>query len=352
MSTPTGSPVSLTCSALGFHWPDGTGVFDGLSAGFPRGRTGLVGANGSGKSTLLWLLAGRLRPSSGSVNADGSLAFLPQNVTSDTALRVDEALGIAERRRALQAIESGDVREEHFAAAFATIGDDWDIEERALATLGAFGLGGVGLDRTVGELSGGETVLLRLAALLLERPDILLLDEPTNNLDLPARARLYDTVDSWKSGVLVVVSHDRELLERVDRTAELRAGALTWYGGGWSAYREAIATEQEAAGRALRSAEADVRRQKREWEETQVKLARRQRHSRKMDAERRAPKIIAGARKRAAQESAGKLRGLQQERLSDARDRLDEAADAIRDDPRSASACPTPPFPRAVRSCA
>jgi ATPase subunit of ABC transporter with duplicated ATPase domains len=328
MSTPTAPQVSLTCSALQFQWPDGTAVFDGLSLSFGPGRTGLAGSNGTGKSTLLRLLAGRLRPSAGSVTVNGTLAYLPQNITLDTDLRVDEALGIAERRGALRAIEEGDVREEHFE----TIGDDWDVEERALAMLGSLGLGGVELDRTVGRLSGGETVLLRLAALLLERPDVLLLDEPTNNLDLHARGRLYAAVDAWRSGVLVVVSHDRDLMERVDRIAELRSGTVSWYGGGWSAYEEALATEQDAAGRMLRAAEADVRRQKRELEETHIKLARRQRHSKKMDAERRAPKIVAGGRKRSAQESAGKLRILQENRLNDARDRLGEAEDAIRDD--------------------
>ncbi|OEV04033.1 ABC-F family ATP-binding cassette domain-containing protein [Streptomyces nanshensis] len=319
---------SLTCSGLTFRWPDGDTVFDGLSLTVGRGRTGLVGANGSGKSTLLGLFAGRLTPARGSVTAGGRVACLPQNLTLDTALRVDEALGIAERRRALRAIEAGDVDERHFE----TVGDDWDVEERALVTLGSLGLDGVELDRTVGELSGGETVLLRLAALLLERPDVLLLDEPTNNLDLFARRRLYEAVDSWRSGVLLVVSHDRELLERVDRIAELRAGAVNWYGGGWSAYEEAVAVQQEAAGRMLRAAEADVRRQRRELEETQVKLARRRRESRKADAQRRAPRIVAGERKRSAQESAGRLRGLHEERLDEARERREEAADAVRAD--------------------
>ncbi|MFG2894054.1 ABC-F family ATP-binding cassette domain-containing protein [Streptomyces sp. NPDC048248] len=328
MAHPSTPSASVTCSALSFQWPDGTAVFDGLSLGIGRGRTGLVGANGTGKSTLLRLLAGRLSPSRGSVTVGGSLAYLPQNITLDTTLRVDRALGIAERRDALRAIEAGDVSEAHFE----TVGDDWDVEERALATLGSLGLGDVELDRTVGQLSGGETVLLRLAALLLERPDVLLLDEPTNNLDLFARRRLYDAVDSWRSGVLVVVSHDRDLLERVDRIADLRSGSLTWYGGGWSAYEEAVATQQEAAGRMLRAAEADVRRQKRELEETQVKLARRQRHSKKMDAERRAPRIVAGERKRSAQESADKLRGLQEDRLHEARERREEAAEGIRND--------------------
>ncbi|WP_327365456.1 ATP-binding cassette domain-containing protein [Streptomyces sp. NBC_01217] len=328
MATSTTPSASLTCSGLSFQWPDGTTVFDGLSLTVGRGRTGLVGSNGAGKSTLLRLLAGRLRPSQGSVAVGGSLAHLPQNVTLDTTLPVDEALGIAERRGALRAIESGDVDEKHFE----TIGDDWDVEERALATLGSLGLGNVELDRTVGRMSGGETVLLRLAALLLERPDVLLLDEPTNNLDVFARRRLYEAVDSWRSGVLVVVSHDLELLERVDRIAELRSGSVSWYGGGWSAYEEALADEQETAGRMLRAASADERRQKRELEETQVKLARRQRHGRKIEAERRLPKILAGARKRSAQESAGKLRGVQEDRLNEARERREEAAEAIHDD--------------------
>ncbi len=320
--------TSVTCSALSFQWPDGTTVFDGLSLSIGRGRTGLVGANGTGKSTLLRLLAGRLCPSQGSVTVGGGLAYLPQNASLDTALRVDQTLGIAEQRTALRAVENGDVSEEHFE----TIGDDWDVEERALATLGSLGLGGVELDRTVGQISGGETVLLRLAALLLERPDVLLLDEPTNNLDLFARRRLYEAVGSWRSGVLVVVSHDRDLLERVDRIAELRSGSVSWYGGGWSGYEEALATQQEAAERMLRSAEADVRRQKRELEETQTKLARRRRHGAKMDVQRRVPKIVAGERKRSAQESAGKLRGVQEDRLNEARERREEAAEAVRND--------------------
>ncbi|WP_406156794.1 ATP-binding cassette domain-containing protein [Streptomyces sp. NBC_01005] len=328
MATPTTPHASLTCSALTFRWPDGTTVLDGLSLSIGRGRVGLVGNNGAGKSTLLRLLAGQLRPSQGSVTVGGSLAHLPQNITLDTTLRVDRALGIAERREALRAIEAGDVDEKHFE----TIGDDWDVEERALATLGSLGLGGIELDRNVGQLSGGETVLLRLAALLLERPDVLLLDEPTNNLDVFARRRLYEAVDSWRSGVLVVVSHDRELLERVDRIAELRTGSVNWYGGGWSAYEEDVTAEQEAAGRMLRAAETDVRRQKRELEETHLKLARRQKNGRKAAADGGLPKILAGRRKRSAQESAGRLRGVHEERLDEARERREEAAAAVRDD--------------------
>ncbi|MGD1220910.1 ABC-F family ATP-binding cassette domain-containing protein [Streptomyces krungchingensis] len=320
-------PASITCTSLSFAWPDGTTVFDGLQVAFGPGRTGLVGVNGSGKSTLLKLIAQQLSPTDGTVRIAGEVGHLPQNVTLDTGLRVDEALGIAEIRAALHAIEAGDVAEKHFD----TVGDDWDVEERARATLGELGLGHIGLDRTIGEVSGGESVLLRLAALLLRRPDVLLLDEPTNNLDLYARRRLYAAVEAW-SGVMVVVSHDRELLELVDQIADLRSGEVAWYGGNFSAYEAVLAGEQEAAERMVRVAEADVKKQKRELVDAQVKLARRKRYGQKMFEQKREPKIVMGARRRAAQESAGKHRIMHEERLTEAKERLDEAVEAVRDD--------------------
>ncbi|THA56919.1 ABC-F family ATP-binding cassette domain-containing protein [Streptomyces sp. A1136] len=317
----------ITCSSLSFDWPDGTPVLDDFQLTVGPGRTGLVGLNGSGKSTLLELIAGELTPSDGQISVAGTVGYLPQNLILDTALRVDEALGIHATRAALHAIEAGEATEENFTA----VGDDWDVEERASATLDALGLAAIGLDRTVGELSGGECVLLRLAALLLARPDVLLLDEPTNNLDLRARRRLYAAVDSW-SGVLVVVSHDRELLERVDQIADLRDGEVRWYGGNFTDYEEALAAEQDAAERMVRVAEADVQRQKRELADAQVKLARRKRYGQKMWDSKREPKIVMGARKRAAQESAGKHRIMHSEKLADARERLDQAVEAVRDD--------------------
>lgn len=317
----------ITCSSLAFSWPDGTGVFDDFQLAVGPGRTGLIGLNGSGKSTLLRLIAGDLAPSDGSVRTTGEVGYLPQNLVLDTGLRVDEVLGIAATRAALHAIEAGDPSEEHFTA----VGDDWDVEERARAALDELGLGHIGLERTIGEVSGGEGVLLRLAALLLARPGVLLLDEPTNNLDLYARRRLYDAVAAW-SGVMVVVSHDRELLELVDQIADLRDGEVTWYGGNFSAYEEALTVEQEAAERMVRVAESDLRKQKRELAEAQVKLTKRVRYGQKMYDTKREPRAVMRMRKRTAQESAGKHRILHEERLAGAKERLDEAVEAVRDD--------------------
>src|SRR5580658_1350231 len=318
--------AAILCSDLSFSWPDGAPVLSGLTVSFAPGRTGLIGVNGSGKSTLLRLIAGELRPGSGTVRADGDVGYLPQAITLGTRRSVSDLLGITAARNALHDIEAGQTSDE----AFAAVGDDWDVEERARAGLDRLGLG-LALDDRVERLSGGETVLVALAALFLRRPDVLLLDEPTNNLDLDARGRLYDAVASW-TGVMVIVSHDRELLGLADQIADLSAGRVRMYGGNLAAYEELLAAEQAAAERAVSSAEADVRRERRDVVDAQVKQARRDRQGRQLAASGGMPKMVANARKRSAQESAGRSRELHAERLQAARDRLGEAEQAVRDD--------------------
>ncbi|HLM89210.1 MAG TPA: ATP-binding cassette domain-containing protein [Streptosporangiaceae bacterium] len=322
--------AAVVCSDLTFTWPDGDPkgpVLSGLTVSFGPGRTGLIGVNGSGKSTLFRLIAGELRPASGTVRAKGNIGYLPQAITLGTHRSVSDLLGITAARDALHAIEAGQVGEE----AFAAVGDDWDVEERARAWLDRLGLVGLDLDDRVERLSGGETILAALAALFLARPDILLLDEPTNNLDLDARRRLYDAVASW-AGVMVIVSHDRELLGLVDQIADLSAGSVRMYGGNLAAYEELLAAEQAAAERAVATAAADVRREHRDLVDAQVKQARRDRQGRKVAASGSLPPIVAHARKRAAQETAGRSRELHTERLQAARDRLSGAEQAVRDD--------------------
>ena len=171
--------AAIVCSDLTFAWPDGMPVLTGLNLALGPGRTGLLGVNGSGKSTLLRILAGELRPQSGSVTMSGDVGYLPQSLPLRAGASVSDLLGITATRAALHAIERGEVS----AEAFTAVGEDWDVEERAHGELHRLGLGGVGLDDVLATLSGGEVVLVALAALFLRRPAILLLDEPTNNLD-------------------------------------------------------------------------------------------------------------------------------------------------------------------------
>jgi len=319
--------VSIVLTDLSFSLPNGRVVLSKLSASFNPGLTGLIGANGSGKSTLLRLIAGVLRPTSGSVTVTGEVGYLPQNLTLDGDTTVASLLGIASVRDAIRAIEAGSVD----PAAFDAVGDDWDAEDRAREWLARLGLPHVGLDDPVRRLSGGETVLTALSARFLRRPAVLLLDEPTNNLDLDARRRLYAAVESW-SGVALIVSHDRALLSRVDQVADLACGSLRMYGGNLEAYETMLAAEQQAALRAVNAAESDVRREKRDLIETQVKQAKRDRQGRAVAASGSLPRIVAGGRKRAAQVTAGKGREIALARIADAEERLAEAEESLRDD--------------------
>ena len=262
------SDASIVCSNLSFSWPDDTPVFEDLSFTV-GGRTGVVAPNGGGKTTLLKLIAGEYRPSAGTVSVRGTLGFLPQNLPFLAERTVADVLGVTPVLEALAALESGDASEEVFVA----VGDDWDIEERLRAQLDRVGLGAIALDRRLGSLSGGEVVSVGLAAQLLKRPDVLLLDEPTNNLDLDARRKLHGVLDDF-TGALLLVSHDRVLLDRMERIAELHRGEIQLYGGNFSNYEQAIAAAQLRADNNVRNAEQQLKGEKRQMQQARARASR------------------------------------------------------------------------------
>ena len=327
-----------------FTWPDGSTALDAVSGAFGAGRTGLVGRNGSGKSTLLRLIAGELTPTSGHITATGEVAYLPQRLTLDTHARVAELLGVAGALDAVRAIAAGDVD----PARFDEVGDDWDVEARAEAALAEAGLDPSFLDRTVGELSGGEAVLVAIAGIRARRAPITLLDEPTNNLDREARARLGEMVRSWR-GTLVVVSHDVALLEFMDDTAELYGRELSVFGGPYSEWRAWLDAEQESAKQAERDAKQAFKKEKRQRIEAELKLATRSQMAKKAFEEKREPKIVMNGRKMAAQVSAGRLRTEVAEKEGTAREALDAAGHRIRHDATMKIELPDPGVSRSRR---
>lgn len=333
---------ALTFDHVTFSWPDGSLALDDVTAAFGERRTGLVGRNGSGKSTLLKLAAGVLRPTGGRILANGEpvriraghgaplvaddrIAYLPQTLTLDTTARVADLLGAGRALDAVRAIEAGDVSPERFDE----VGDDWDIEARAQAALAEAGLAPEMLDRRVGELSGGEAMLVALAGVRLAGSAITLLDEPTNNLDRDARERVYEMVRSWR-GTLVVVSHDLALLELMDDTAELYEHTFTTFGGPYSAWRASLEAAQATAAQQVADAKKELAKEKRQRIELETKIARRNRAGKKK-AET-LPPIVANAYARRAEESAGRLRVEAREKEGSAIAALDAADRLVRDD--------------------
>ncbi len=343
MPTHTLAPA-IVLDRVSLTWADGTAALSDVSGSFSTGRTGLVGRNGSGKSTLLRLIAGDLSPSAGHITRTSDAAYLPQRLTLDVERPVADLLGVGDTLRALRAIESGDVDPRHFDA----VGSDWDVEARAHVALAEAGLAPDMLDRSVGQLSGGEAVLTAIAGIRLRGAAITLLDEPTNNLDREARARLHDMVRSWR-GALVVVSHDTALLELMDDTAELYANELSVFGGPYSEWRAWLDAEQDAARDAERAAKQSLKREKRQRIEAETTISRRKAMGDKAFVEKRVPKIVANGRRMAAEVSAGKLRGEKAEREASAREALDAAGRRVRDDASMKIDLPDPGVPAGRR---
>jgi ATPase subunit of ABC transporter with duplicated ATPase domains len=296
--------------------PDGRPLFNGLTLALGRERTGIVGRNGCGKSTLLRLIAGEAEPVAGSVHRTGSIGMLAQ--LADEHLAVAQALGVAEGLVRLRRLDRGDGSLEDSTEA------DWTLESRIEEALAETGLPALPLDRSVASLSGGERTRVALARLLIEQPDLLLLDEPTNNLDADGREAVAQLLSRWQGGC-VVASHDRALLERVDRIVELTPVGVTVFGGAWSAFadqRDAARARAEAdldrASDALRNAERSVQKAK-------EKKARRDRAGQAYRASGSQGKLLLDAQKQRAENSAAREGHIAERLIGDRAEALEEA---------------------------
>ncbi|GEM33066.1 ABC transporter [Nocardia neocaledoniensis NBRC 108232] len=335
---------AITLHDLSFEWPDGTVALAGVNGAFGAGRTGLIGRNGAGKSTLLRLIGGQLTPTSGHIDTTGAVGYLPQTLTLGREQTIADLLGVAGKLAALRAIEAGEVADRHFE----TVGDDWDIEARADEALHEIGFSAADLDRRVGAISGGQAVLVAITGLRIQRTPITLLDEPTNNLDRATRSALTGFVDTWP-GTLVVVSHDLELLEHMDATAELHGANLAVFGGPYSAWKEHVEQEQAAAAQAARSAEQALKVEKRQRIEAETKLARRERTGRATQRNGGIPRIMAGNRASKAQASAGVMRTTLDAKVAAAQEILVAAAERVRREEHIRLDLPDPDVPRGRR---
>jgi ATPase subunit of ABC transporter with duplicated ATPase domains len=290
-----------TLDKVAARTPDGVTLFDNLSLTFGAERTGVVGRNGAGKSTLLRLISGDDAPAEGVVARTGSIGVLDQRYDPAPNETAAQTLGVAEDLDIIARVLAGDGTADDLAEA------DWTLEARLGEALAAVGLSRVALDRLTASLSGGEQTRLRLAGLMLAQPDLILLDEPTNHLDVEARALVAEVIGRWDGGA-VVVSHDRNLLRRMDRIVEVSALGVAIYGGGYDLYVARKAAEREAAERGLAEAERDVARAGAEAQRRTETKAKRDAAGRRKAAKGDMPKVLLGARAERAENSGGRDR--------------------------------------------
>jgi ATPase subunit of ABC transporter with duplicated ATPase domains len=281
--------------------PDGTLLFSDLGLSLARESVGLVGRNGSGKSTLLAAIAGQGGVVQGTITCRGKVGFLRQ--LPPVGMRtVGDLLG-GDALACLERIERGTASDEDHAQA------DWTLPSRLDAALASVGLAPLDSDRPLAGLSGGERMRVMLAALLLDDTDVLLLDEPTNNLDDAGRDAVIDLIGRWHGPVLVA-SHDRALLEHVDRIVELTQAGIHVVGGGWSAFEQQRGAQRAQALQTLEKAEAAVKTARRERQREAEKQARRDKRGRAFAARASEPKILLHARQQRAEQTAAHYRAV------------------------------------------
>ena len=329
----------ITLDHISYAHPTQPPLFADLSAVFSAPLTGLIGDNGCGKTTLMRLILGDLTPDSGSLAAPEQMAYLPQDLGLGREQTLAELCGIAETLQALQSVESGVYSPE----LYETIGDNWDVEERTLATLATYGFTPATLvnrdnpeairalfTRDMRSFSGGEAVIAALASLMVSDPEFILLDEPTNNLDSVAKAQLFTALEALPCPALII-SHDRDLLERMNVIAELHADRqglahLRLFEGNYSIYRQALDTEQQAAQRRVSEAKNEVRSAHREWVQAQEIISKNMSRVWKDDQ----PDTILALAKDASRQAAAKLRVLRVGKQEQAQEAYQKAQDEVR----------------------
>lgn len=254
----------LSLHHIHYKHPDKSILFDDLDVAFDvRVRCALIGDNGTGKSTLLRILAGELSATRGTVRASSAPYLVPQHFGQYDGGSVAEALRVREKREALRRILAGEAD----TGLLELLDDDWLLEERCREALMQWGIGTVDLDAPLATLSGGEKTRVFLAGLDIHQPAIVLMDEPGNHLDTGGRAMLRAWIERF-TGTLLLVTHDRGLLDIVDRVYELHERGMTAYGGSFDFYCEQKALHENALRQALRAREYALKREQRGMRET------------------------------------------------------------------------------------
>ena len=300
---------------------DRESLFQNISFSVPSGsKVALIGNNGSGKSTLLKIIARELLPESGEIIGAENVYYIPQHMGQFNDWSVAEALRVDRKIKALRAILAGDAGEYNFTV----LGDDWEIEERSYAALTDWDLSNVYLEQKMSSLSGGEKTRVFLAGIQVHSPDVILLDEPTNHLDKWSRGKLYDLICLGRATVLVV-SHDRVLLNRLFSMLELGNKGITLYGGNFDFYKEQKEMHLNALREQVEEKQKELRLAKKIAREAAERQQKREVRGEKQSLRKGIPRIMMNTLKNKAERCTSKLSDVHAEKIDSISTTLSES---------------------------
>ena len=302
--------MSISIQKITYIHADKDILFKDLDLSVNKGqKVALIGNNGSGKSTLLQIIAGWLPPSSGTIIRPDDLYYIPQHFGQYDNQTIAEALQIDTKIRALHAILNGDASVENFHI----LNDDWNIEERVQTALVSWGIHDKSTSQSMCELRGGEKTRVFLAGMEIHAPSVILLDEPTNHLDTEGRKQLYEFVKRTSS-TLIIVSHDRTLLNLLNTTCELTRSGINVYGGNYEFYKEQKGIMMNALQQQLEEKEKELRLAKKTAREMAERKNKQNVRGEKANIKKRIPRIAMNTLKDKAEKSTTKLNNIHAEK--------------------------------------
>ncbi|KFF18652.1 ABC-F family ATP-binding cassette domain-containing protein [Chryseobacterium sp. JM1] len=297
---------------MSYGFPGGDLLFHSIHLTIPsQTKSALVGSNGVGKSTLLKIIAHEIQPLEGSITVKGDMYYVPQMFGNFDHLTIAECLKIDQKLNALQKITSGEVDEEYFEI----LNDDWEIEERSQSALHEWKLEDLKLDQKLENLSGGQKAKVFLAGIQINTPDLILLDEPTNHLDLDGRKLLYSLIERTDAQV-VMVSHDRTLLNLADTIFELSNQGISAYGGNYDFYAEQKEIEEEALHNDIHAKERALKKAKEKERETIERKQKLDARGKQKQEKSGVARIMMNTLRNNAEKNTSRLKGVHAEKIS------------------------------------
>lgn len=317
----------LILQSISYTHPNRDLLFDELNLIINRqNKIALIGNNGAGKSTLLKILSGNLYPSEGLVKAEPSPYYVPQLFGQFNDYTIARALQIDDKLNALKDILDGNVTDENLTL----LNDDWAIEERCKEALTHWKLDELDLTRKMDTLSGGQKTRVFLAGIIIHHPETVLLDEPTNHLDTLSRGILYDYIKTTKN-TLLVVSHDRTLLNLLDTVYELSRRGVTVYGGNYDFYMEQKMIESDALNQDLKGKEKALRKAKETEKEAMERQQKLDARGKKKQEKAGLPTISMNTLKNNAEKSTSRMKGVHAEKVGTISQELHQLRSSLSD---------------------
>ncbi len=333
-------PALVSLQHLSFQFANGETLLEDLTLSIDLTPTGIVGRNGRGKSVLAKLIAGLLSPSSGALDRPPNVAYVPQAVVVEPGDTVAQLTGIADALAALERMAQGTASVEDLAL----INERWDLADRLRSALDTAGLSQLSASTPAEQLSGGQLARVVVIGALLSAPQLLVLDEPTNHLDSAGRSWLLRVLADWRGG-LVVVSHDRQLLNSLGRIIELSPLGVRVYGGNYDAYRVQRDNQQQAAVAALEHARLERSRERKRLQKDHDSLQRNAAHSRKQAQVANIDRFTKARWKGAATQIVSTVRSAHRHRKEDLDSQVRQAYERVQDESTTLLALPASTVP-------